>query len=305
MDTINDLKLFQAKEADVVLWTFKSSMREKKYAFKERWIKTSENLDNAIREIITSQARKIEEVIQYSIITENHATSALEIESDETIMSIFIEMMNNQDEEKRALKSKELINSEFYMIRMMHNEETLIAAKKLPSTWKTKRKKGVRNAIFSDHELDISEEETFEIYNSVDFFYIKGKIFIINKNNFESILRYKLSYINDFSDLKNEPDFSEIFTSTEKLSDYVGTNKIQLRRSTAIKTKGFYKNPIFMKNLKEKYKTYKLNIHFSEDGKIDPSKSDCRHIFQALLDHRLSSGFSENIYDVQDTSSVT
>lgn len=305
MKDTSNIKNFPIQDSEILLWTFKSSMRDKEYRFKERWIKTSDDLDGAIKEIIINDINQIEEALDYSILTENHANSVLTIASDETMINDFIDMISAQDEAKRAHKPKELINSEFYIIKVISDDKILLAAKKLPSTWKTKNKSGSRNAIFRASELDISENETFEIYKSIDFYYVDGDIFIRNKKNFESILRYKAAYIGNLSELTEEKEFSGIFTDTKEISDYVGTNKTHLRRSSAIKTKAFYKNKKFMKNLKEKYEEYKLEIHFSNDGKIDPSKSNCTHIFQALLDHRLMSGFSENIYDVQDTSNVT
>lgn len=304
MNTLDDLKGFPIQNSDIVLWTFKSSMKNKEYKFKERWIKTSRELDAAVREIIFDDLKKVTESLEYSILAENNESSVLTIQSDETMIDTFIEKVSALDEAKRAHKSSELTNSEFYIIKAMVGEKTLLAAKKLPSTWKTKNKSSSRNVIFIDRELDIMEKDTFEIYKSIDFYQINGNIYVRNKKNFESILRYKTSYINDFSELKEEKEFSTIFTDTKDIAKYVGENKIQLRRASAIKTKGFYKNITFMKNLKQKYKQYKLNLHFSPDGKIDPSRSDCKHIFQALLDHRLVSGFSENIYDVQDTSNV-
>ena len=48
-----------------------------------------------------------------------------------------------------------------------------------------------------------------------------------------------------------------------------------------------------MDRLRERYADFNLTISFDEDGKIVPCV--CRDIFQALLDHRLSSAFSESI----------
>ena len=42
-----------------------------------------------------------------------------------------------------------------------------------------------------------------------------------------------------------EAEFSQAFTDAEPLKKYVGNNAMQLRRASAIKQKGYYKNPDF------------------------------------------------------------
>ena len=59
-----------------------------------------------------------------------------------------------------------------------------------------------------------------------------------------------------------------------------------------------------MRNLRQRYAEYRLNIIFDEYGKIVPTPETCRDIMTALLDHRLGSGFSGYIYDVPDAVPV-
>jgi hypothetical protein len=50
---------------------------------------------------------------------------------------------------------------------------------------------------------------------------------------------------------------------------------------------------------------YGLTLVFDAAGCIVPTSETCRDVFIALLDHRLQSPFSSNIYDVPDTTPVT
>ncbi len=59
-----------------------------------------------------------------------------------------------------------------------------------------------------------------------------------------------------------------------------------------------------MINLRAQYQAYGLNLQFDVNGRIVPTPETCKDIFVALLDHRLKSGFSSNIYDVTDTTTV-
>lgn len=187
---------------------------------------------------------------------------------------------------------------------MVWDEHTLYAVKKVDFSWSTKKSTKFLAAIFTDQTLDINKCDDFNISKYIDFIIYKHNIYISKKKQFESILNYKAQYHSEFISLTSEEEFKGIFANIDELLDFVGTNKMQLRRSIAIKQKGYYKNKNFMENLRLKYKDYKLNISFDGSGKIIPSLDNCKDIFQALLDHRLISGLSNNIYDVPDTSKV-
>lgn len=59
-----------------------------------------------------------------------------------------------------------------------------------------------------------------------------------------------------------------------------------------------------MINLRGRYAEFGLNLLFDATGRIVPTADTCRDIIVALLDHRLESGFSKNIYDVPDARPV-
>ena len=176
--------------------------------------------------------------------------------------------------------------------------------RKTAASWKTKKTRDVLWAIFSDEHLALNEDPGFEISKDVDFFIFGDDMFISKKGAFESVLSHKAAHQGDFAELHNEEEFATIFSSLAPLQEFVGENKIQLRRASAIRQKGYYKDEKFMQNLRQHHKRFGLNLTFDENGRIIPSLESCREIFQALLDHRLASGFSENIYDVPDATSV-
>jgi hypothetical protein len=99
--------------------------------------------------------------------------------------------------------------------------------------------------------------------------------------------------------------FSGLFTDLQPLVDYVGSNKIQLRRASAIRQKANYKNAQFMQRLRAECGGLGFKIKFDKDGRIVPTSETCRDIFQALLDHRLESRLSQRLYDVENTSDVS
>jgi Domain of unknown function (DUF4868) len=158
---------------------------------------------------------------------------------------------------------------------------------------------------YADNSLKLDTEPGFEIAKTVDFFIYRGKITISNKGNFESILDFKAAYRDGFLELQNQPEFAEIFSDLKIPVAYVGENKIQLRRANAIRSMGNYRDPNYMKNLRERHAQLGLKIAFDEMGRMIPTAETCRDIFQALLDHRLTSTLSAGVFDVPDAVKVT
>ena len=204
-------------------------------------------------------------------------------------------------DERRAKSIKKLRPAEFYIIKAVIGDQAIYAFRKADKSWKTK--KGV-SFHFSDQTLAIDNSPSMDLSPFIDFFVIGEEILILNKSNFESVLMYKEAHESAFEELKGEPEFIEVFSSLDQIDAYVGNNKIQLRRAHAIQQKGHYKDDAFMGRLKAEYANLDLTINFSEDGKIVPCENTCRDIFQALLDHRLSSAFSQSIYDVPNAVKV-
>lgn len=304
MPSIDDLKNFPVAAAEVSLWVYKRrSPKDADPVFTGRWVKTSAGLDQAMREAVEAERSRITEVTEYSLLAQPNESSALTITSVETHAGLMVAQAADQTTAKKVTRVKQMENTAFYAIKMVVDGNVLYAITKTDKSWKTGRNRRMINAIFSDLELKVAGDPEFSISRRVDFFVLGENILISNKGNFESVLSYKQAHESDFKQLQQDKDFTGVFASIDALLDYVGTNKIQLRRACAIRQKAYYKNASFMENLRNKAATFKLEIQFDKDGKIIPNADNCRDIMQALLDHRLASGFSENIYDVQDTSS--
>lgn len=118
------------------------------------------------------------------------------------------------------------------------------------------------------------------------------------------VLSYKQAHADDFVALQAEPQFAQLFFDLAPLVAFVGDNKIQLRRVCAIRQKGHYLDPLFMQRLRQHHAQYQLNLSYTEQGLLEPTPATCSDIITALLDHRLASAFSQNVYDVPDATQV-
>lgn len=172
------------------------------------------------------------------------------------------------------------------------------------ASWKTRKVTGRITMVFRDEELDVDRDPVFTIEPYFDFFVLQDRIFVRAKANFEAVLAYKAGHQDAFETLKAEAAFAAVFADLSPIAAFVGSNRIHLRRAIAIQQKGHYKDAMFMDRLRAEYKRMNLAIDFDDRGRIVPTVESARHIFLALLDHRLESRLSSNLYDVQSTEPV-
>lgn len=304
MFELNNFKALNIEQATISLWIFKVSGTSADPRFNGHWVEIGDDVKTEIRSIVISERGRITEVFDYSLLGSTNEASALSISADETFMDRIEANIAAELPVKRADTEAKLLNAAFYVIKILVGGVTVLGVKKTTTNWKTKKAKGIVSVLFTDRQLVLNSDQGFEIARSIDFFVYDEDIAMLNKTNFESVLKYKAAHVDNFNAMKTELEFINIFTTIAPLNDYVANNKIHLRRASTIRLKGHYKDPEFMIRLRKGASTYGLNISFDNTGKIVPTSDTCRDIFQALLDHRLTSGFSLTHYDVQDTQTI-
>lgn len=305
MNVLTEFQNFNVSDAELSLWVFKKTVaRGEPPRFTGRFVNTTDDLDEKLKEVISSERGRIEELQEYGLLTENNFNLALSINTNETYGELIIDQVKGDTGQKKVDSLDKVQNSVFYLIKLIYGNTVIHAIRKTDTSWRMRRALNEIMVVYSNYQLSVDKSPTLYLSKNIDFFILGGKIVILNKPNFESVLNYKEAHKNDFQDLQGEREFKEVFATTTALVNYVGENKIQLRRASAIRQKGHYKDPQFMDRLRKNYKNLRLNINFDADGKIDPTPDTCKDIFQALLDHRLSSAFSTNIYDVPDAKAI-
>ena len=305
MATLDDLKALDVDGAELTLWVVKKSIPAgKPPRFTARYVDTTVDLDAELRSAMKNEIDRITELQEYGLLTENNENSALSIGTTETHAGLIVERTAEETLQNKADALKKVQNSAFYVIKLVSGDAVVRGVRKTDSSWRVRKVANAITVFFSDEQLGVDKTPTLCISHHVDFLVADDLILVLNKANFESIVNYKQAHKQDFESLLQEPQFAGVFAATEALESYVGENKIQLRRASAIRQKGHYRDPGFMANLRARHQEFRLNIEFDEDGKIVATPETCRDIVQALLDHRLASGFSENVYDVPDVKRV-
>jgi len=295
---LNILRNFNVDEATLSLWVFRRRIKATNPIFTGHWVEISRELTNELKGFVNYEKIKYTELVEYDLLSQNNESSLLRIGTDETEANKILTLSANQTAELKATDVKHLANCDFYSIKLVHNDKVLHCIKKTDSSWRTKKKKGLRSLAYKNNTLTIDDTPKFDIAKSFDFFITEQSIFIKNKGLFESILSYKQAHLDNFAELTSEPEFQKIFDSTQHLATYVGNNAMQLRRASAIRHKSYYKNELFMESLKSNARRFRLNLQFDGNNKIIVTPENCADIFQALLDHRLQSHYQEHLYDV-------
>jgi len=304
MADLADLNAFDVESSDLTVWVYKRSTRDGLPVFRGRWVGITDELAASLRAAVSGAIGAVDETIAYEVLAQNHETSVLTLNADETHIALVEAQAANPTEDLKVRQLRDIANSDFYMLRFATEAGALLAVRKTNATWSTRRSSGILRVVFDDEELDIDERPAFSLEPYFDFFVLGGDIFVSNKSRFESVLAYRAGHVEAFEELVGEPDFNGIFSDMAAITEFVGTNKIHLRRAIAIREKGHFRDRGFMDNLRANCAAMGLTIGFDREGRIVPTLETCRDIFQALLDHRLDSRLSMRIYDVQSTEPV-
>lgn len=304
MPDLAGLKAFDLEAADLTVWVFKKSSRDGVPVFTGKWVGITEELATALRVSVTGALAAITETIDYDILAQNNESSALTLGADETHIALVDAQALNPTPARKVRQLKQIANSGFYMLRFATEAGVLLAVRKTNPTWSTRRSSNMVRVVFADDQLDIDQRPSFSLEPFFDFFVFNGEIYVSNKGRFESVLAYRAGHIEAFQELTVEAEFNAIFSDVGAITAFVGENKIQLRRAIAIREKAHYKDVGFMQNLRNHCAAMNLQIAFDGAGRIVPTPETCRDIFQALLDHRLDSRLSNQLYDVQSTEPV-
>jgi hypothetical protein len=296
---------FDIDKSTLALWLFRRTPQPGgPPQYTGRWIDTHEELDEALKEAVTTERERISEVQDYSLLAQNNEGSALTIDALETHAGRIQAEAAAEVPARKVKDMKHIRNTDFYVVKLSKGDKVLYAVRKTESSWQTKKMKDAIYAFFSNNKLGLDDKPSFRISRLIDFFIVGGQILISHKGHFESILSYKQAHIEDFKTLQKDQAFRALFSTLDPFVSFVGTNKIHLRRACAIHGKAHYKDKAFMSRLRKDHMKYQLKLEFDSHGRIVPTEATCADIIRALLDHRLLSPFSEQVYDVPDATVV-
>ncbi|MEK8088148.1 Kiwa anti-phage protein KwaB-like domain-containing protein [Thermithiobacillus plumbiphilus] len=303
MTNFNEWRQFDYDNATVQLWVFKKSKKPAKF---QAWhVRTDAQVESLFRKSANSEVSRITENIAYSHLSQNNENSCLEhsLEESEGLIAL-LQVVDAPEAENTDASLQQLKGAIGYLVKFQSRGRTVYAVRKTAPTWKPAVRNKMINAIFLNGELSAVPNESFTFDEYFDFYCLNETIFVASKRAYESTVSDKKAYSRSFEELTVDPHFLELFSDVAPLRKYVGQNAIQLRRMTVIQQKALYTVPGFPKKVKDVSDARNWGINFDQNEKIVLCGNTARVVMQVLLDHRLLSEVTENIYDVPDAEAV-
>ena len=299
----DSFRSFKFQQANVHLWVYKKSSSTKKYT--AHFVRMDQQLIALLKNLVKDEINRIIEFSEYTYLAETNENSCLTVPTNNTDFGYLKVQVDRPEPECEVRGIKDLKGAQGYLVKFTINNETIYAVKRSTSSWKTSYPKKFINMIFRDGELAATEDNAFSIEKNFDFYCKGALLFIANKRGFESALEHRSAYVQNFADLQADPVFSSLFTDLKPLIGYVGCNSIQLRRMAVVEQKGIYSRPNFLATLSQVSAARNWGINFDPNtNKIIACDNTAKAILQVLLDHRLMSEITSNVYDVPDATQI-
>lgn len=282
-------------------WTLK---RKNPSGFSAKSVNIDFEIQEKLRSVAIKSINGLTEVEDYTLIAQTNEVSCLHVGADVTVFSEIAQLVDEAADEELINNMRDLLNSIAYVVRFYHSGKSLYCVRRVGTDWVAKKKKGLNSVVLRENKLTLIEEPTLVIYENFDFYALDNDLFVAGKMSFESILKYKATYVNSLDSLKIEPEFSAIFSDMTPLLKHVGNNTMHLRRMAVIAEKGYYRDVGYMTRLKEVSKKNNWNINFGADGKIVPCENSVKTIMEVLLNHRLFSQLSLTSFVVPSATQI-
>ena len=136
---------FNIQGAGLTVWLFKKSggAAGAAPAYTGRWITTEDDLNVALKASIGEARGRIEEVQEYGLLAQNNEGSALLIDTAETHAGLIVGQSASALPQKKIKNEKEVINTDFFVVRLTDGDNVLHAVRRTDGSWKTKQRKGI------------------------------------------------------------------------------------------------------------------------------------------------------------------
>ena len=239
--------------------------------------RTMDNYDLELSTDDTIQVIEEKKVINYSQLTEG---ITVEYTDDNTINE------NTDYDKLDFLVVKISDNSE-----KEHKPAITILKKHLKSPAKFK---GTKRFIFNGKEAVVFDKPLLVIGSNVEAFNISDYFYITNRDNFNTMLNFKDVYYKIVDDNTGQIKQAELFDNVDDFILECRNNGRYVTRLTKAILVESFKNVKNNKNkLQDIKRDYRLNLEFTDDGKIVYNKEHLNEILNLLLEHYVTSALTD------------
>jgi hypothetical protein len=304
-DKFCKLKNIQFDNPTINLWAVTDrTLRNKKASYKTKSINTRDELKTKLYNIVLKVIEKSGKVIEYEDLTVDQDDDVFYIESEITDFELILVDINKGSDAEKVKNIDELKNTWVYVIEIQDDKNRVLGVKKLSKEWDMTKNNFI-NLIFQQQEfVDLNESSIFKIYNSLDFLWFDGGLYIFDKRNFEKALNFRERLIKSKNEVLEDIKKENILDDVDLLKDSVGENMKYLRKLSQIKKNGYYKFPNYIANLKIVNKQEKWGLRIEND-KIIVEEDKIDLILTVLDNGRLKSLVTLETFDVDTKKKVS
>lgn len=299
---LGNLKKIELKGLNVTLAVVKEYKKERISQYTIKYVPIDEKLENRLSRIVINHINNSDNVEAYSFdCPDPEEDQVRAIKYEETDFYRIMDNLKELNPEEDIIENiDELIKSKAYMIVLRNAEGIqIVGFKTLPENWKLKRAKHLINLLYVDNRFeDIEQENIFSISSLVDLFYFNEYLFILSKKEFERGLNFREGMINNAQEMYNEVSQINLFINMEILTQRVGNNQRYLRKISTIRNLGHYRNPTYLRRLKQLSMDKRWNIQF-ENEQIVITEESLDDILTLLQNKRLHSELTDEDFDVE------
>lgn len=266
------------------------------------WMLSCRNQD--IEEMLEESLANIDRIAEERTI-DNYD---LEVSVDQTIQII---------EEKKVINYPQLLESvtveytekntiseytdydklDFVVVKLSDNSENqpkptiTILKKHIKSPAKFK---GAKRYVFNGTEAKVFVKPLLVIGTNVEAFNIEGYFYIANRDNFNSMLNFKDVYYKIVDENSEEIKRADLFDNTDEfITDCRNNGRYITRLTKAILVESFKNVRANRDKLINIKRDYRLNLEFTDDGKIVYNKEYVNEILNLLLEHYVTSALTD------------
>lgn len=154
--------------------------------------------------------------------------------------------------------------------------------------------KGTKSFIFNGKQAEVFEKQLLVIGSNIDAINIDNFFYIVNRDTFNTMLNFKDFYYKVIDENTENIVQAELFDDVETfISDCRNDGRYVIRLTKAILTESFKNVKKNKQKLKEIKRDYRLNLEFTQEGKIIYKKENVSEILNLLLEHYVTSALTD------------
>jgi hypothetical protein len=234
---------------------------------------------------------------EYNFLTADQDNRVFTIESGDTDFVKIQAEVEKGLENRKVEKYEDLLDSWAYVVKLEYDGNIVYGSRKINKFTRATKISSISYFIYENQRLvDLEDKKVFTIDTHIDFFVYNGTAFITNKKEFESAMNFREGMEKNRDEVLDAFAAMKVFSDVEPIRQGIGSNLHLLRKISAIRKSGYYKDESYLKNLLKlnQEKGWGLRV---EKGVIVVDETTVELVLKLLNNDRLESPINQEMFD--------